>query len=196
MAIKNNLLMSKRGILHLLLGLGVLAGCIFNETSPQNEVISAPASLEFRWDQDNGPYKKLYYTQSSSEKRDRSTYYLVMKSRHRKTGILKLSITFPDHFDSVLTEKKFKLCKIQIGGMLEKTKCKEYIPADFEVNENQTAVEVFPDEPIPVSKDSYAIVMKIFNPTRSGMFQINATSQSPGDLPISLYLGSWNIDIK
>jgi len=195
MAIKNYLPMNKRGICQLLLGLGVLAGCIFNEASTQNEVISGPALLEFRWDQE-GPYKKLYYTQSSTIKRDRSSYYLVMKAKNRKTAILKLSIDFPKHFDSVLTEKKFKLCKIHIGGMLEKTKCKEYIPADFEVNEDQTAVDVFPDEPIPVSKDSYAVVMKIFNPTRSGMFQINAKSQSPGDLPISSYIGSWNIDIK
>ena len=38
--------------------------------------------------------------------------------------------------------------------------------------------------------------MKIFNPSKQGMFQINALSQSPGDMPISRYIGSWSIDIR
>ena len=58
----------------------------------------------------------------------------------------------------------------------------------------QKQIEVFPNKPLPVGED-YAVVMKIFNPNKTGMFQLNALAQSPGDIPISVYLGSWNIDI-
>ncbi len=157
---------------------------------------ATPAMLEFRWEQDDN-YKKLYYYQSSSDKRDRSTYYLVLKPKNRKTGILKLKINFPKRFDATIEPKKVSLCRIQIGGMLEKTRCLETIPAVIEVNNGkEKTIEVFPNQPIPVDKNGYAVVMKIFNPNKAGMFQINAFAQSPGDMPVSRYVGSWNIDIR
>ena len=178
------------------LTIGGIVSCLALEGTNAPKVFGRPALLEFRWEQDEN-YKKLYYFQSSSEKRDRSTYYLVMKPKNRKTGILKLTINIPKHFDSTIKPKKLSLCRIQVGGMLEKTKCLEKIPAVFEVSKDKTTkIEVFPNKPIPVDKNGYAVVMKIFNPSKAGMFQINALSQSPGDLPISRYIGSWNIDIR
>ncbi len=174
---------------------GVLSSSlVFDGITHSPQVLASPSLLEFRWD-DSTPYKKLYYTQSSSEKRDRSTYYLALRPRDRKTAILKLKINFPDYFDAKIKPKKLSLCRIELGGMLSRTKCIEKIPAIFEVANDQAFIEVFPDQPIPV-EDSYAVVMKIFNPSQTGMFQLNAIGQSPGDIPISSYLGSWNIDIQ
>ena len=158
------------------------------------KAFATPSLLEFRWEE-NGNYKKLYYWQSSSQKRDRSTYFFVLKPQDRRTAILKLSITVPDYFDAKITPRKLKLCQVQLGGMLTRTKCTKKIPAVFEVNEKQTAIDVFPETPIPAG-GSYAVVMKIFNPSETGMFQFNALAQAPGDVPVSSYLGSWNIDIE
>ncbi len=160
--------------------------------------LKAGAGIEFRWDQDPN-YRRLYYHQTSNERRDRSTYYLVMKPKDRKTGLLKLKINVPKHFNSKIKPKKLTLCRINVGGMLEKTKCKEKIPAVFEVTRDKnkkTTIEVFPNQPIPDDKSGYALVMKVFNPTRAGMYQFDAIGQSPGDLPISSYIGSWTIDIR
>ena len=71
---------------------------------------------------------------------------------------------------------------MKLGGMLSRSRCKEVIPAVIEVNEDQTAIEVFPDTPIPTG-DTYAVVMNVFNPTNTGMFQFNALAQAPGDVP-------------
>ena len=179
------------------IGLGIgLAGSafIFGQylTPP---AISAPSMLEFRWDDDDG-YKKLYYYQSSNEKRDRATYYFVLKPRNRKTGLLKLTISVPENFNSDIKPKNLTLCRVQLGSITTKTKCIEDIPAVFEINEDQTSIEIYPETPIPKDKEGYAVVMKIFNPSRSGMFQLNATGQSPGDLPISIYLGSWTVMVE
>ncbi len=168
------------------------SGFLFESIYPSSSN-AAPGLFEFRWDNSTN-YRKLYYLQSSSAKRDRSTYFFVLKPRDRKTAILKLSITIPKNFKARITPKKLTLCELHLGGMLSKTKCKKKIPAVFEIDKDLTSIDVFPDNPIP-DGGSYAVVMKIFNPDRSGMYQFNALAQAPGDVPLGGYLGSWSIDI-
>ena len=176
------------------LSTGLIFSSIFNEIVRPKRVLANPSFFEYRWD-NSSRYKKLYYWQSSSEKRDRSTYYLVVKPRDRRTAILKLSIKIPKYFDANISPKKLNLCTVAIGGMLSKTKCKKQIPAVFEVSKDQSLIEIFPDQPIP-TEDGFAVVMKIFNPGQAGMFQFNALAQAPGDIPMAGYLGSWSIDVE
>nr|WP_320675448.1 DUF2808 domain-containing protein [Prochlorococcus sp. MIT 1341] len=159
-----------------------------------NSKAKAGNLMEFRWDASKN-YKKLYYWQSSSKQRDRATYYLVLRERDRNAAVLKLSITVPDYFDAKINPKKLSLCKLQLGGMLKRTKCIEKIPAVFEIAKDRSEIDIFPDKPIP-DGGHFALVMKIFNPASSGMYQFNALAQAPGDVPMAGYLGSWNIDIE
>ena len=153
-----------------------------------------PSLLEFRWE-NSKDYKKLYYFQSSTVPRDRAEYFLMLKPKDRKSAILKLSITVPEYFNAKIKPSRVSLCRMQLGGMLARSRCKETLPAVIEVNETQTAIEVFPEAPIPTG-GTYAVVMKIFNPSNSGMFQFNALAQAPGAVPVAGYLGSWLIDIE
>ncbi len=182
-----------KSTIYLGLTIGVISSSLLFEGFLPTKTNAGPGLLEFRWDGSKN-YKKLYYTQSSSTKRDRATYYMVLKPKDRKTAIIKLTITVPDYFDAKINPKKLSLCEVTEGGMLSRTRCKEKIAAVFEINKDQTAIEIFPDKPIPVD-GSYAVVMKIFNPFQTGMYQFNALGQAPGDLPMSGYLGSWNFDI-
>lgn len=159
-----------------------------------NQALANPSMFEYRWE-DTGNYKKLYYFQSSKEKRDRARYYLVIRPKDRSTAILKLTINLPDYFETNIRKKNLKLCRVSLGGMLARTKCTKKLPAVFEVSKDQTSIEIFPEQPIP-TEGSYAVVMKIFNPDQAGMYQLNAMAQPPGDIPISSYLGSWSIDIN
>ena len=153
-----------------------------------------PALLEFRWE-DNRDYKKLYYIQSSTRKLDRAEYFFILRPKDRKNAILKLTIEVPDYFNAKIDPGKIKLCRMKLGGMLARSKCLETLPAAIEVNASQTAIEVFPETPLPSNDETYAVVMNIFNPNSAGMFQFNALAQAPGDVPVSGYLGSWSIDI-
>ena len=165
--------------------------------NPPNVLSRTSALFEYRWDPDDN-YKKLYYYQSSSGRRARSTYYLVMSSKSRKTEINKIRINFPKRFDSSITTNQLKLCGVEMGGMLSKTKCKKIVPATFKVGkfEKKTFIEIYPNQVLPRNNKKYAVVMKIFNPSKAGMFQMNAFTQAPGDKPVSSYIGSWNIDIR
>ncbi len=118
----------------------------------------------------------------------------MLRKKDRKTAILKLSITVPSYFNTRIRPESLSLCRMSMGGVLSRSKCKEVLPAVFEVNEKQTAIEVFPDTPIPTG-GTYAVVMNVFNPIDPGMFQFNALAQAPGDIPVSGYIGSWLVDI-
>ena len=149
--------------------------------------------LEFRWDSGKD-YRRLYYYQTSTIANDRSEWYLTLREKDRKTAILKLTVTVPDYFDSKLKPQRMALCKVTKGSMLSRTKCLEEVPATIEVNDNQTAIEVFPDQPVPIDGD-YALRIKMFNPQGSRMYQFNALVQAPGDVPMSGYRGSWLVDM-
>ena len=151
--------------------------------------------FEYQWNPEPG-YKRLKYYQSSSERSDRATYYLFLRGMERKEDIEKLTITVPDYFEAKIKTKKLNLCRVRVGGYTERTRCLENIPSLIKVNEKQTIIEILPEEPIPLNKDNYALVMKIFNPRKRGMFQFRALSQKSLDIPISTYLGTWNIDVQ
>jgi len=158
---------------------------------------ASPGFFEYQWDPEPG-YKRLKYFQSSSEPLDRATYFFFLRGKERKDNTIKLTLKVPDYFEAKIRSKKLSLCKVKIGGFKGRTRCLEKVPSLIEVNDNQTSIEIFPERPIPRNKDNYAVVMKIFNPRKAGMFQIQALSQSqqPGEMPISTYLGTWNVSVQ
>ena len=158
---------------------------------------ASPGFFEHQWDPEPG-YKRLKYYQSSSDKLDRATYYFFLRGKERKDNITKLTLKVPDYFKTKIKPEKLNLCKVKVGGFKGRTNCLENVPSVIQIKNNQTSIEIFPERPIPLNKDNYAIVMKVFNPRKGGMFQFQALSQSqqPGEIPISTYLGTWNISVQ
>ena len=156
---------------------------------------ASPGFFEYQWDPEPG-YKRLKYYQSSSERNERSTYYFFLRARERKEDITKLILQIPNYFEAKIKSEKLSVCKVKVGGYSARTRCLENVPSLIKVNEKQTFIEIFPENSIPLNKDNYAVVMKIFNPRKRGMFQFRALSQKGEEIPISTYLGTWNIDVQ
>ena len=152
-----------------------------------------PGLVEFRWD-NSRDYRRLYFFMTETQRLKRSEYYLILKPKDRNTAILKLSVGIPKSFDVDIDPKNVQLCYMKEGGMLARTRCEKVIPAVVEVSKDSTAVEIFPETPVPVGK-TIGVYMNVFNPFNVGMYQFNALAQAPGDVPISGYLGSWLIQI-
>jgi hypothetical protein len=152
-----------------------------------------PGLVEFRWDSSKD-YRKLYFFMTDTKRLKRSEYYLILKPKDRKTAILKLTVGIPKSFDTKIDPKFVKLCTMKEGGMLSRTRCEADIPATVEVAADGTAIEIFPDTPVPVGK-TIGVYINLFNPFNIGMYQFNALAQAPGDVPVSGYLGSWLIQI-
>ena len=161
-----------------------------------NYVQYAKAGLEFQWNQNSG-YRKLRWFQKENERRFKNTIYFFFRPSDRDSELLKINLAIPKGFKSNLFKEKISLCKVRIGGFQSRTKCLEDIPADIEINTDESSlrsVNVYPYSPIPLNKESYAIVLKANNPKRSGLYQFHSFGQPKGK-SVSRYLGSWTIVI-
>ena len=159
-------------------------------------VQDAKAGLEFQWDQDSS-FRRLKWFQKENKKRFRNTIYFFFRPSDRTTDLLKINLAIPKTFKSTLKNEKISFCKVRIGGFENRTKCLEEIPADIEINTDESglvALDIYPYSPIPTNKDSYAIVLKVFNPKKSGLYQFHSYGQPKGK-SFSSYLGSWTIVI-
>ena len=138
-----------------------------------NNIQDAKAGLEFQWDQDDS-YRRLKWFQKENKKRFRNTIYFFLRPSDRRTDLLKINLAIPKTFKSTLKNEKLSFCKVRIGGFESRTKCLEDIPADIEINTDESglrSLDIYPYSPIPSIK-SYAIVLKVFNPKKSGLYQI------------------------
>ena len=161
-----------------------------------NNIKGAKAGLEFQWDSNSG-YRRLKWFQKENKRKFRNTIYFFFRPYDRKTDLLKINLAIPKTFKSTLKNEKINFCKVSIGGFESRTKCIEDIPADFEINTEESglrSLNIYPYSPIPSNKDSYAIVLKVFNPNKTGLFQFHSYGQYKGKL-VSTYLGSWTIGI-
>jgi len=161
-----------------------------------NNIQDAKAGLEFQWDQDSG-YRRLKWFQKENQKRFRNTIYFFLRPIDRKTDLLKINLAIPKTFKSKLKVEKISLCKVRIGGFENRTKCLKDIPADIQINTDESSlrsIDIFPYSPIPFNKESFAIVLKVSNPKKSGLYQFHSYGQFKGK-SVSSYLGSWTIVI-
>ena len=157
---------------------------------------NAEAGIEFQWDQDSG-YRRLNWFQKQNKRNFRNKIYFFFRPSDRNNDLLKIDLTIPKTFNKKLQTKNISFCKVKIGGFDSRTKCLETIPADLEIKTDEASLKklsIYPYSPIPSSKDSYAIVLKTFNPKRSGLYQFHSYGQPKGST-LSSYLGSWTIVI-
>ena len=162
-----------------------------------NKVQDAKAGLEFQWDQDSG-HRRLKWFQKENRRKFRNTIYFFLRPSDRRTDLLKINLAIPKTFKTTLDKEKISLCKVKIGGFDSRTKCLEDLPADIEINTDESSLRslnIYPYSPIPSDKESYAIVLKkVINPKRTGLYQFHSYGQSKGK-SVSSYLGSWPIVI-
>ena len=161
-----------------------------------NNIQDAKAGLEFQWNQDS-VYRRLKWFQKENRRRFRNKIYFFFRPSDRKTDLLKINLAIPKTFKSTLKKEKISFCKVKIGGFEGRTKCLEDIPADFEIKTEDSglrSLDIYPYSPIPSDKGSYAIVLKIYNPKKSGLYQFHSYGQPKGK-SFSRYLGSWTIVI-
>ena len=150
------------------------------------------AGLEFQWDQNSG-YRQLKWFQKENKRRSRNTIFFFLRPSDRKASLLKINMKIPKTFKSTLKEEKISLCQVRIGGFETRTKCIENIPADIVLNEDKTSLDIFPYSPVLSNKNSYAVVFKVINPNRSGLYQFHSYGQYVGKDTVSSYLGSSTI---
>ena len=159
-----------------------------------NNSNAVKAGLEFQWNQEES-FKQLRWFQRDNKKSARNKIFLFLRSSDRKTGLIKLNLKVPNKF-SKIKEKKVSLCEVRIGGFEKSTKCLKNLPVKVELDSKNKSIDIFPLSPIPSGKEDYAIVLKVINPNRGGLYQFHSFGQSSGNVPVSFYLGSWTLKMQ
>ena len=126
------------------------------------------AGLEFQWNQDS-LHRRLKWFQKEDKKKFRNSIYFFLRPADRRSDLLKINLAIPKTFKSTLKNEKISFCKVRIGGFENRTKCLEDIPADIQINTDESglrSVDIYPYSPIPSNKDNYAIVLKVLGIAR------------------------------
>ena len=164
--------------------------------TPFYNIQDVNAGIEFQWNQDDN-YRRLKWFQKENKRKFRNTIYFFLRPADRRSDLLKINLAIPKTFKSTLKNEKISFCKVRIGGFENRTKCLEDIPADIEINTDESdlrSLDIYPYSPIPSNKDSYAVVLKVNNPRKSGLYQFHSYGQPKGK-SFTSYLGSWTIVI-
>ena len=154
------------------------------------------AGLEFQWDQNSG-IRRLKWFQKENKRNFRNKIYFFLRPIDRNTELLRVNLAIPKTFKAKLNDEKIRFCNVRIGGFESRTKCLEDIPADIEINTKESglrSIDIYPYKPIPSSKKSYAVVLKVNNPRKSGLYQFHLYGQPKGNTGLN-YLGSSTIVI-
>jgi len=174
-------------LLKVLLFLPLLASLLPFEINPAK-------ALEFQWDQSSG-YKSLKWYQTTAIKNSRNKLFLFFRPSDRKTGLLSINLKIPKRYNTKLKQKNISLCRAKIGGYTARSKCIKEIPSDIVLDKETQRLEIYPITPLPSDKDTYAVVLKINNPQKSGLYQFHSFGKSSGPIPVSSYIGSWTVTI-
>tara|TARA_Y100000589_G_scaffold280100_1_gene276348 strand:- start:142 stop:702 length:561 start_codon:yes stop_codon:yes gene_type:complete len=156
--------------------------------------INQSNAFEFQWNNNDG-YKRLKWYQRTATKNNRNKIFLFLRPADRKTGLLSINIKMPDKFKYSLKPRNITFCKANIGGYTSKSKCIDNIPSDVVIDKDNKKIEIYPISPVPSDKETYAVVFKITNPQKSGLYQFHSFGKSSGPIPVSSYIGSWTITI-
>ena len=154
------------------------------------------AGLEFQWDQNSG-IRRLKWFQKENKRNFRNKIYFFLRPIDRNTELLRVNLAIPKTFKVKLNDEKIRFCNVRIGGFESRTKCLEDIPADIEINTKESglrSIDIYPYKPIPTNKKSYAVVLKVNNPRRTGLYQFHLYGQPKGNTGLN-YLGSSTIVI-
>ncbi len=187
---------TKKLILHFKIFRFLVIPAIFISAPLFNNIQDAKAGLEFQWDQNSG-LRRLKWFQKEDKRRFRNKIYFFLRPIDRNTELLRINLAIPKTFKVKLNEEKISFCNVRIGGFESRTKCLDDIPADIEVNTDESglrSVNIYPYRPIPTNKKSYAISLKVYNPKKSGLYQFHLYGQPKENTGLS-YLGSSTIVI-
>jgi hypothetical protein len=113
-------------------------------------------------------------------------YRLRVPNSKLKTAVAQFVITYPDYYKGTFDPK----------GMEIRVKGKKVPLSEVKWNKENRVIELFPEEPIPAGSSVELVLSNVKNPATGGMFYFNCLIQSPGDVPLSRYIGTWILSIS
>lgn len=113
-------------------------------------------------------------------------YRLKISNKRLKTAVARFVISYPDYYKGDFDTKQVEV----------KVRDKKIALSEVKWDKENHVLEIFPQEPVPAGSNVELILSNVKNPASGGMFYFNCSIQSPGDVPLSRYIGTWIISIS
>lgn len=113
-------------------------------------------------------------------------YRLRIPQKKVKTAIAHFVISYPEYYKGSFDTKNVEV----------NVKDKKIPLSEVKWDKENHALEIFPQDAIPAGNRVEVILSNVKNPSNSGVYYFNCSIQSPGDVPLSRYLGTWIISIN
>ncbi len=111
---------------------------------------------------------------------------LRVDSRKLKTAVAHFVISYPDNYKGSFDPKKIEV----------RAKGKKVAIQEAKWDKDNRVLEIYPTEAIPAGTGVEIVLSNIKNPAYGGMFYFNCSTQSPGDVPLSRYVGTWIVSVQ
>ncbi|MDJ0676946.1 MAG: DUF2808 domain-containing protein [Calothrix sp. MO_167.B42] len=113
-------------------------------------------------------------------------YRLRIPTKKMKFAVARLIIAYPKSYKGTFDPKKIAV----------KVRGKKIKLSETNWDKENRVIEIYPEEPIPAGFKTEVVLSNVLNPSSGGMFYFQCLMRSPGDVPLSRYIGTWIIDIS
>ena len=139
--------------------------------------------LSFNWGGDLPGKRQLSYRLDYGTPNVLDRYRLRVKAQ--KVDVSQLTITYPKYYTGTFDPKNINLL----------VKGKKVALAEALLEREANAIKLKPEALIPAESPIEVVLSNVKNPSRGGMYWFNCSIESPGDLPLPRYIGTWVISI-
>lgn len=113
-------------------------------------------------------------------------YRLRIPAKRLKLAVAQFAISYPQNYKG-----KFDTEDIEVRVKGEKVPLQEVT-----WNKENRVVEIYPEQPIPAGSRIELVLSNVKNPAFGGMYYFNCQIQTPGDVPLLRYVGTWILSIS
>jgi hypothetical protein len=139
-----------------------------------------------------GPEQKNqlnFFLESGKAEDDSDRYHLRIPADKMKVAAARFVIDYPDYYDG-----EFNVDRVEVlVGTGDNRKSVEIDEVIWEPENH--VIEIYPVEPVPAGKKVELKFSDVDNPDFGGMYYFNARIESPGDVPLLRYVGTWVLTI-
>lgn len=139
-----------------------------------------------------GPEQKNqlnFFLESGEAEDDSDRYHLRIPADKMKVAAARFVIDYPDYYDG-----EFNVDRVEVlVGTGDNQKSVEIDEVIWEPENH--VIEIYPVEPVPAGKKVELKLSDVDNPDFGGMYYFNARIESPGDVPLLRYVGTWVLTI-
>ncbi len=113
-------------------------------------------------------------------------YSLRINNKKLKTAVAYFVISYPDYYKGTFDPKEIEV----------RVRDKKIALSEVKWDKENRVIQIYPQEAIPAGSNVELVLSNVKNPAFGGVFYFNCSIQSPGDVPLSRYVGTWIISIS